>query len=183
MKKNASKIAIIILSIIVVVLAGYIIWDKFISFDNGSINNKDSQSNIEENIESVTENKDNTSEDVKFENYNLSNIRDIVITTAVEENGNPVEKKHTITDIKEVMEIIKVLDQAEYVNTIPEGIGFIYPTSIEVNHKEDPSVDIIFMSNGNVAINYAVGSAETGYAEYTLNNKNFEVEIINKYFS
>ena len=83
----------------------------------------------------------------------------------------------------EISEILKILDKAEYVNTIPDEIGFIYPTTIEVNHKEDPSVKIIFMSNGNVAINYAVGAAETGYAEYNLNHKDFETEITSKYFS
>ena len=183
MKKIFSQVIIIILSIIVVLLAGYIIWDKYAPENNDSINDKDTQINTEEKQEVITEQSDSLNQDIEFKNYNMNNIESIIITTAIEENEEPVEKTHAITKTEEIIEILKVLDTAEYVNDIPEGIGFIYPTSIEVKYKEDPSVSIIFMDNGNVAINYVLGVAETRHAEYSLKHENFETEIIKKYFS
>ena len=73
------------------------------------------------------------------------------------------------------------VDNAREVGKVPQGIGFEFSSSIKINYEGDPSTVIVLLSNGNLAINFAYGVGETGFGEYEINNKNFEVELIDKY--
>lgn len=90
-------------------------------------------------------------------------------------------KSTIITNKEEIKNILLNVDNAIEFGENSIGIGFEQNITIKINYGSDPATKIIILDNGNVAINFAEGAGETGYAEYVIENKNLATELTNKY--
>ena len=113
--------------------------------------------------------------------YDLNNINNMIVEVPKANAGGPEMEEKTITNKDEIKSILANIDSAVLVKKIADGVGFTGNTTITINYNGDPSTKIILLNNGNIAMNLAVGAGENGYAEYSINNKKLEEELINKY--
>lgn len=180
--ENKKNIIIGILCVIIVVLIaviGFIIGTKYADKEKDIINES---SDVESNTEINDNNTENEDTNITFKNYTLENISNIVINKLCDNCIDPEFDVVTISNQNDIKYILKQLDDATLISTISDEFGFEFLFNIEITYNEDPSTVVIFLDNGNVAINYSVGVGETGYGEYKLSNTNLKNELIEKYF-
>ena len=181
MKKN---IVIIILVILLLGLSGYIVYDKAIDkYVDNKMENKD-ENKIENEVENNV-NSDNTfSNEVtdlnKLNNYNINNIKNIEVDIPIKSYDGPEKKKITIDNKNEIEEILLNIDNTKEIGAVPE-IGFESNVTITINYNEEPSTLVVIFGNGNVGIDTAVGTAQSEFIEYEIDNKNLSSELISKY--
>ena len=173
MKKN---IVIIIISILVLAMGSYLVYDKLIATKE-----KNEVKVEENNVEKEEEKNNNEVVTKELKNYDSNSIINIVVSVPILGSNDPEMNSVTIEDKEEIKEILLNVDDKEEVGKVPDEIGFISNVTITINYEGDPSTKIIILSNGNVAINSAVGAGETGYGEYKIENKNLASELTNKY--
>ena len=154
MKKN---IVIVILSIIVLCLGSYLVYDKVLGNDDNNNNNW--------NI---------------INHDKLKNISNIKISNPCSHCFDPDYRSITINDISEISYILENLEKNNFVDEVPNDVGFGFPFAIEVNYKDTKVDTYYFLSNNKLVIRYA---GEESYNEYELKNKNFKNELIEKYFN
>lgn len=173
MQKN---IIIIILSILVLGMGGYLVYDKVI------VKEEKNEVKVEENDTEKEEDKNNNVEVTKeLKNFDLNSIKNIIIHIPKLESSDLEMDTITIDNKEEMKQILLSIDDYEEIGKIPEGIGFESNIAITINYEGDPSTSIIILDNGNLVINFAVGVGETGPAEYKIENKNLASELTNKY--
>lgn len=169
MKKNNNNKVVISLIIILVCLmlsGGFAIY---------SMLSDDPKTNLGENNFSENQLSGNK------QYYDLNNIKNVVIEVPKAYADGPEMEEKTITNKDEIKSVLTNIDSAVLVKKIDDGVGFTGNTTITINYNGDPSTKIILLNNGNIAMNLAVGAGENGYAEYSINNKKLEEELINKY--
>ena len=174
-----KNVIIIILSILVLGLGGYLVYDKVV---DKKIENPTIENNVQDNNDkNVVNNGDVSNKPIQLKNYDVSIIKNIEVRVPVKNLTDPETRNVTITDKEQIKSILINVDDVKEVGKVPEGIGFMFNVEITINYYGDPSTNIIILDNGNVAINKAVGVGETSYAEYEISNKNLAVELTNKY--
>lgn len=174
MSEKAKNILIIILGMTIVILLGIIIYN--VTNDNSASRKNDYSKDTEVDKENVD------IENEILKNYELENISNIVINKPCSNCAEPDYDTIVINNGEDIKQILKSIDDAVSIGTLEEGIGLENLFNIEVNYNGDPTTSIIFMDNGNVAINYAVGAGESNYGEYKVSNPNLKKELIEKYF-
>ncbi len=175
-EKNGLIIALIIFVVLLTALGGYLVYDKVI---NKKENTEEKAK--KENAKKQKENKEKE-ETAKLKNYDINSIKNIEVRVPELGVSDPEVTSVIIDNKEEIKEILLNVDKKEEVGKVPYGIGFTSNNvTITINHEGDPSTNIIILNNGNVAINPAVGAAESGYAEYKIENKNLATELTNKY--
>ena len=175
-------ILLVIIIAILCVIIGWLLGSNFADTESNIVDN--SKPNVEVNNSVADEDNTITGEnnDVQnLNNYNIDLIKNIEINVPTKNSSDPEFKTVTLTDKEEIKHILLNVDAAKEIGKVAEGIGFGFSVNIKINYEGDPSTVIVFLSNGNLAINFAEGVGETGYAEYEINNKNFQTELINKY--
>lgn len=172
-KKSNNKLVIFLLIIIILLLVG----GGFLFYQTLSDKPNSNLGGSENNNQHLSGEENNN----KLNNYDLDNIKNVVVEVPILNSQDPEMKKVTITNKDEINNLLLNVDNATEVGKMPEGIGFINNVTISVNYNADPSAKIIILGNGNVAINYSLGAGETGYAEYSIENKKLASELTNKY--
>lgn len=176
-----KNVVIIILSMLVLGLGGYLVYDKVIDkkIENPTIENND---NVQDNNDkNAVNNGEVSNKPIQLKNYDVNIIKNIEVRVPVKNSTDPETRNVTITDKEQIKSILINVDDVKDVGKVPEGIDFMFNVEITVNYDGDPSTNIIILDNGNVAINKAVGVGETSYVEYEISNKNLAVELTNKY--
>ena len=181
---------IVILSLLVIGLSSYIIFDKVINKNDNKQeqqkldNSSETENTLEQNSTQQNSEKQATSDNsnVSLKNYNLDEIKNIVITISTEENGDPAVKKYTVEDKDEIKTILLALDDAQSIGAAPDGIGLQGLTSLDINRYQDPTTSVVFLQNGNVLIG-TLGVGESRYGEYKISNTNIKSYIEKKYFN
>ena len=118
----------------------------------------------------------------KLKNYNIDEIKDIVISISLEENGDPIIKKYTIEDREEMKIILSSLDDAQSIGIAQDGVGLEGLMSLDINRYQDPTTRVVFLQNGNVLIG-SIGVGDSRYGEYKISNTNLKNYIEKKYFN
>lgn len=169
MKKNSSNKVSILLTIVIVCL---ILGGCFVVYS--LLKDNLNKNNISDNQMSGVK------QDVYYDLNNINNVK--VWVPKANADGPDMEIKE-ITNKEEIKSILINIDSAVFVKKIKlsDGVGNVDDTAITINYNDDPSTEIIILDNGNIAMNLAVGAGESGYAEYSINNKKLEEELINKY--
>ena len=169
MKKN---IVIIVLTILVLCLGGYLVCDKTIDSDKDSL---DKITNENEIIEK------NQNENLQLTNYDLEAVSKIILRNICTDCTEPDYVIVEITDKGEIKSILSKLDKVKLINKM-DSVGLNNLFNIEIEYNGDPSTKIFFLDNGNLAINYSVGVGETSYAQYTIEYSNLKDELISTYY-
>lgn len=175
MKKN---IVITILSVLVIGLCAYLVYDKII--------NKDvKEKNIEENSKVDTElDTKNIEEETKFENYDLNSVSKIILNNYIStSDGEPPQESNVVIKNKdEIKYILSQIDDATLIEELPDGIGFQFLFNIEIRYNDNSYTRIFFLNNNNLAINNSISDNEMEYKQYSISNTNLKQELINLYY-
>lgn len=169
--KNNKLVSLIVIIIICLILSGLFVLYKVLS--DVPISNVGGTENNNQQLSG-----DNNNE---LKNYSLTDIKNVVVMVPLKNTQDPEMKSVVLTNNVEIKKILLNVDAAVYVGKISQEIGFINNVTIEVNYNSDPSVKIIILNSGNLAINYGVGAGESGYAEYSITNKKLAAELTEKY--
>lgn len=167
-KSNKVIISLVIIIICLILSGGFVIYSIL-------------DDTPKENLGGANISDDQMSGTGQEKYYNLNNINNIIVEVPKVNSDGPEMENKTITNKDEIKSILANIDGAVFVKKIADGVGFTGNTSITINYNGDPSTKIILLNSGNMAMNLAIGAGESGYAEYSINNKKFEEELINKY--
>ena len=116
----------------------FIIYDKVINNDTN------------ENNTSVNLNDDNsfTSDNNLVNLIQDSEVDSILLSKYIIGNHDPIEKSVSIIEKDKKNKILLMLENLEFIDKVPEGIGFEFPTQIVVK-KTDSSIITIILSGYN----------------------------------
>ena len=195
MKKNKSNvglvIALIIFIVLSLVLSSYLVYDKLINKEkNNEVKVEEQEKNNEGKVEEQEENTKQKEQDetAELKNYEISDVIDAndvigieIVSPMSSYTGDMYIRTASISNEKEIKEILSNLDKKEKVEKITDGIGFISEVSMTIKYEKKPSTVIVFMDNGNLAINFESETENSGYTEYKIENKNLVSELTDKY--
>lgn len=176
-KKNTLVIILVIVIAILCLVIGWLLGSKFADKESEMLNNNIQQEEVKN--ENVTTDLEENNTEIKLNNYDVSKIQNIEVEIPVKVSTDPEMKKVIINNKEEIKQILLNVDEKKEIGKVPEGISFMFNVKITINYDSDPSVVIIILDNGNVAINQALGVGETSYVEYEIQNKSLATELIN----